>query len=239
METVLDLGGVSVDVIRKDIKNLHLSVHPPTGRVRIAAPERASSEAIRAFAVAHLAWIRRHQRKITMQEREPPREYVDRESHFVWGERVMLRIVELDAPPSVTRRHRMLTMQVRPGATMVDRQHIMEGWYRDEVRHAAAPILAKWEKHLGVATRQTFVQRMKTKWGSCNPLTGNIHLNTDLAKKPPDCLDYVVLHELAHLRERTHSAEFFALLDQGMPRWREVRRLLNDLPLSAAASSAA
>ena len=239
METVLDLGGVSVDVIRKDIKNLHLSVHPPTGRVRIAAPERASLDAIRAFAVAHLAWIRRHQRKITMQERVPPREYVDRESHFVWGERVMLQMIELDAAPSVARGHRTLTLRVRPGATVVERQRVLEGWYRAEVRHAAAPILAKWEKHLGVVARKTFVQRMKTKWGSCNPLTGNIHLNTDLAKKPPECLDYVVLHELAHLRARTHSAEFFALLDQGMPQWREVRRLLNDLPLSAATSSAA
>ena len=238
METVLDLGGVSVDIIRKDIKNLHLSVHPPTGRVRIAAPERASSETIRAFAVAHLVWIRRHQRKITMQEREPPREYVDRESHFVWGERVMLRMIELDAAPSVIQRHRTLTLQVKPGATMADRQRIMESWYRNEVRHAAAPVTAKWEDRLGVKTRQTFVQRMKTKWGSCNPLTGNIHLNTDLAKKPPECLEYVVLHELAHLRAPTHSTEFFALLDQGMPRWREVRRLLNNLPLSGAISAA-
>jgi predicted metal-dependent hydrolase len=238
METLLDLGGVSVDVIRKDIKNVHLSVHPPTGRVRIAAPERASLETIRAFAIAHLAWIRRHQRKITMQEREPPREYVNRESHFVWGERVMLQIVELNAAPSVTRRHPMLKLQVRPGAT-ADRQRVMERWYRDEVRRAAPPILAKWEKHLGVVARKTFVQRMKTKWGSCNPQTGNVHLNTDLAKKPPEGLDYVVLHELAHLRERTHSPEFYALLDHGMPRWRHVRRLLNDLPLSAATNSAA
>ena len=239
METLLDLGGVSVDVIRKDIKNLHLSVHPPTGRVRIAAPERASLETIRAFAIGHLAWIRRHQRKITMQEREPPREYVDRESHFVWGERVMLQMIELDATPAVTRKHRTLTLQVRPRATVADRQRVLAGWYRNEVRHAAEPIIAKWEKHLGVVARKTFVQRMKTKWGSGNPLTGNIHLNTDLAKKPPECLDYVVLHELAHLRERTHSAEFFALLDHGMPRWRDVRRMLNDLPLSAATSSAA
>jgi predicted metal-dependent hydrolase len=238
METVLDLGGVSVDVIRKDIKNLHLSVHPPTGRVRIAAPERASLDTIRAFAVTHLVWIRRHQRKITMQEREPLREYVDRESHFVWGERVMLQLIERGAAPAITRRHRTLTLQVRPGATSAERGRIMEGWYRDEVRRAAAPILAKWEKHLGVVARQTFVQRMKTKWGSCNPLTGNIHLNTDLAKKPPECLDYVVLHELAHLRARTHTVEFFALLDQGMPHWREVR-LLNDLPLRAETISAA
>jgi len=169
METVLDLGGVSVDVIRKDIKNLHLSVHPPTGRVRIAAPERASLETIRAFALTHLVWIRRHQRKITMQEREPPREYVDRESHFVWGERVMLRIMELDAAPAVTREHRTLTLQVRPGAIMAHRRRIMEAWYRDEVRYAAEPNLAKWERHLGVGAQKTFIRQMKTKWGSCNP----------------------------------------------------------------------
>ena len=143
-----------------------------------------------------------------MQEREPPREYIDRESHFVWGERVMLRMIEIDAAPCVMQRHRTLTLQVRPGATMADRQRIMEGWYRDEVRHAARPILAKWEDHFGVVAENTFVQRMKTKWGSCNPLSRNIHLNTDLAKKPPECLDYVVLHELAHLRARTHSESF-------------------------------
>jgi predicted metal-dependent hydrolase len=233
MEIVLDVGDVSIDVIRKDIKNLHLSVHPPTGRVRIAAPARTSLDAIRAFAIAHVGWIRRNQRKIKMQEREPPREYVDRESHFVWGERVMLHVVERDGPPSIVRRHRTLILQVRPGTTVGEKQRVMESWYRDEVRRAAAPVRAKWEEHLGVAVRQTFVQRMKTKWGSCNPLTSNVRLNTDLGKKPPECLDYVVLHELAHLRERTHSPEFFALLDHSMPQWREVRRMLNDLPLTS------
>ena len=237
METVLDLGGMSVDVIRKDIKNLHLSVHPPTGRVRIAAPARTSLETIRAFAIAHLGWIRRHQRKVAMQEREPPRDYIDRESHYVWGERVMLRVIEAEAAPMVALRHRTLTLQIRPGAPTEDRQQVMEAWYREELRRAAAPIVAKWEAHLGVAARQLLVQRMKTKWGSCNPDTGNIRLNTDLAKKPRECLDYVVLHELAHLRVPTHSPAFFALLDLGMPQWREVRRLLNLLPLRAEASA--
>jgi predicted metal-dependent hydrolase len=232
MVIVLDLGGVKVDVIRKDIKNLHLSVHPPTGRVRIAAPSRTSLDTIRAFAITRLVWIRRNQRKIKTQEREPPREYIDRESHFVWGERLMLKLVECDAPPTVVRRHRMLVLQVRPGATVMDKQRILDSWYRDEVRRAAEPLLTKWEKYLKVAARQTFVQRMKTKWGGCNPLTRNVRLNTDLAKKPPECLDYVVLHELAHLRERTHSPEFFALLDRSMPQWRHVRQTLNELPLS-------
>jgi predicted metal-dependent hydrolase len=239
MEIVLDLGDVSVDVIRKDIKNLHLSVHPPTGRVRIAAPTNASIETIRAFAVSRLAWIRRNQRKITMQEREAPREFIDRESHFVWGERHMLKLVECDATPAVARRHRTLILQVRPGATTAERQRVLDRWYRDEVRHATAPILAKWENRLHVSVRQVFVQRMKTKWGSCNPPTANIRLNTDLAKKPSECLDYVVLHELAHLRERTHSSEFFALLDQCMPQWRYVRQTLNELPLSAEPISVA
>lgn len=231
MVTVLDLGGLSVDVIRKDIKNLHLSVHPPTGRVRIAAPERASLDTIRAFAVAHLIWIRRNQRKITMQEREPPREYIDRESHFVWGRRVLLRLVERETAPTVSLCHATLTLCVRRDATLADKHRTVESWYREQVRRETGPLLMKWERHLGVVASKVFVQRMKTKWGSCNPGSGNLRLNTDLAKKPPECLDYVVLHELAHLRERTHSPIFFDLLDKAMPQWREVRRLLNSLPL--------
>lgn len=231
METVLDLGELSVDVIRKDIKNLHLSVHPPTGRVRIAAPERASLDTIRAFAVSHLVWIRRNQRKIMMQVREPPREYVDRESHFVWGKRVLLKVIEREAAPMVSLNHASLLLQVRRGATLSNKHQAVESWYREQVRHEAKLLLVKWERHLGVAASALFVQRMKTKWGSCNPWSSNLRLNTDLAKKPPECLDYVVLHELAHLRERTHSPAFFDLLDQAMPQWREVRRLLNSLPL--------
>lgn len=237
METILDLGSMSVDVIRKNIKNLHLSVHPPTGRVRIAAPEHVGIDVIRAFAISHLAWIKRNQRKIIMQEREPAREYVDRESHFVWGERVMLRVIEHDATPSITQQHRTLIMEVRPGMASADRQRMMDRWYRQEVRRAASPIISKWEQQLRVAARQVFVQRMKTKWGSCNPVKGNIRLNTELAKKPLECLDYVVLHELAHLREPTHSSSFFDILDLAMPQWQDIRRRLNALPLSSDQST--
>ncbi|TPK84168.1 M48 family metallopeptidase [Mesorhizobium sp. B2-4-13] len=232
METVLDLGELSVDVVRKDIKNMHLSVHPPTGRVRIAAPERASLDTIRAFAVAHLVWIRRNQRKINMQEREPPREYVDRESHFVWGERFLLNVIEREGAAAVLARHRTLVLQVRAGATVAERQRVVDGWYRDELRRAAGPLIAKWEKHLKVTARQLFVQRMKTRWGSCNPLTGNIRLNTELAKKPPECLEYIILHELTHLLQSTHTPAFYGILDEAMPHWREVRRRLNMLPLA-------
>ncbi|MGX5845507.1 M48 family metallopeptidase [Mesorhizobium sp. PL10] len=232
METVLDLGELTVDVVRKDIKNMHLSVHPPTGRVRIAAPDRASLDTIRAFAVAHLVWIRRNQRKINMQEREPPREYVDRESHFVWGERFLLNVVEREGAAAVSPRHRTLVLQVRAGATVAEKQRVVDGWYRDELRRAAGPLIAKWENHLKVAARQLFIQRMKTRWGSCNPLTGNIRLNTELAKKPPECLEYIILHELAHLLQSTHTPAFYGILDEAMPHWREVRRRLNMLPLA-------
>jgi predicted metal-dependent hydrolase len=231
MITELEIGGVSVDVIRKDIKNLHLSVYPPTGRVRIAAPSRISLEAIRAFAITRLAWIRRNQRKVIMQEREPPREYIDRESHYVWGERVMLKLVERDLPSVVSLKHRTLTMQVRTNTDVGSRERLLEGWYREELRNRALPSLEKWQSHLGVKASALFVQRMKTKWGSCNPHSGNIRLNTDLAKKPVECLDYVILHELAHLRVRLHTAEYFLLLDYALPQWREIRQTLNLLPL--------
>ena len=184
MVTELEIGGVSIDVVRKDIKNLHLSVYPPTGRVRIAAPSRTSLEAIRAFAITRLAWIRRHQRKVIMQEREPPREYIDRESHYVWGERVMLKLVERDLPPVIALKHRTLTMQVRPNTDVASREKMLEGWYRQELRERAMPSLEKWQAHLRVNVSDLFVQRMKTKWGSCSPANKSIRLNTELAKKP-------------------------------------------------------
>ena len=230
---VITLGDLTVEVVHKDIKNLHLSVHPPTGRVRIAAPLSLEIDAIRAFAVSRMAWIRKNQRKLLTQPREPVRDYIDRESHFVWGERVLLKVVHRDAPPSVELVHRTLVLTTRTSATRDDRHDIMEKWYREELRRVAEPTVTRWEDRLGVKAKGIFIQRMKTKWGSCHPESGNIRLNTDLAKKPPECLDYLVLHELTHLLERTHSEAFFSVLDHNLPHWREVRQLLNSLPIGA------
>jgi hypothetical protein len=232
MLQVLTLGELSVDVFRKDIKNLHLSVHPPTGRVRIAAPQSLGLDAIRAFAISRMSWIRKSQKRLQTQRREPPREYLDRESHYVWGERVLLRVTTHYAPPLVRLKHRTLVLKVRPRSSLAERQGLVEKWYRDLLRQEAEVAIERWSARLGVSPRRLFVQRMKTKWGSCNPKTGYVRFNTDLAKKPRECLDYVVLHELAHLIERTHSDGFFDILDRNMPQWREVRRLLNDLPVS-------
>lgn len=232
MSAQLQIGEVEVEVVHKAIKNLHLSVHPPTGRVRIAAPERMSLDSIRVFAISKLPWIRRQQDRLVRQEREPPREWIERESHFVWGRRCLLRIVEVDGAPSVELSHRRLILRVRPGTPAGRRQEIVDAWYREQVREALPTLLATWESRLGVSTRRVFVQRMKTKWGSCNAKRRTIRLNTDLAKKPPECLEYVVVHELAHLLEPTHGERFRAILDELMPTWEERRRLLNDLPLS-------
>ena len=177
-------------------------------------------------------WIKKHQRKQVQQERELPREYLDRESHFVWGDRVLLSVEEVDTAPRVTCRHKILLIQVRRGAGQAGKAEILEGWYREQLREAAGPLLKKWQSRLDVEANELFVQRMKTKWRSCNPVSRNIRLNTELAKKPPECLDYVVLHELAHLRERLHTTAFFDLLDHAMPHWKSVRQRLNNLPLS-------
>ena len=230
---VVNVGDLTVDVIWKDIRNLHLSVHPPTGRIRIAAPRTLDLDAVRAFAISRLGWIRKNQRKLVAQPREAMRDYIDRESHYVWGERVLLRLLHQDGPPSVRLTHRSLVVCAPSRMSRDDRHALVEAWYRESLRQAAAPVVARRERQLGVTAKRLFVQRMKTRWGSCHPDSGNIRLNTELAKKPPECLDYVVLHELAHLRERTHTDSFYQLLDSHLPQWRDIRQMLNSLPLSA------
>jgi predicted metal-dependent hydrolase len=231
MITELNVGGVSVDVVFKDIKNVHLSVHPPTGRVRIAAPRRMSVDTIRVFAISKLAWIRRQRQKLQEQERETPRDYVERESHYVWGKRYLLRVIEADMVPSVELTHRQLVLRVRPGTDGTIRQSQLEEWYRQQLRNAVPALIKHLERTMHVKVSRFFVQRMKTKWGSCNHRTGSIRLNTDLAKKPRECLEYIVVHEMAHLIEPTHNERFLALMDRLVPNWQLVRQELNRLPI--------
>lgn len=227
----IDLGEMQVEVVRKDIKNLHLSVLPPHGRVRIAAPRHMKLETIRIFAISRLVWIRSEQRKMRAQEREAPREYLDRESHYVWGRRYLLKRVEKVAAPAIELKHSKLVMQVRPGTDEARCQEILDGWYREQIRAAAPALIAKWEPVMGVKVGRVFVQRMKTRWGSCNPASRAIRLNTDLAKKPPECLEYIMAHEMAHLLEPTHNARFKSLMDMFMPQWQQLRDELNRLPV--------
>jgi predicted metal-dependent hydrolase len=225
------LGDIVVDVVQKDIKNLHLSVHPPAGKVRISAPMRMDLNTIRVFAITKLAWIKSQQKKLREQERETPREYLDRESHYVWGKRYLLKLVEKDAAPTVELKHNKMILQLRPAASHEKRQEVLDAWYREQLKEVAPSLIAKWEKAVGVKVGKFFVQKMKTKWGSCSPASKNIRINTDLAKKPLQCLEYIVAHELTHLLERHHNDHFIALMDAHMPQWRQYREMLNSLPL--------
>jgi predicted metal-dependent hydrolase len=227
----IDVGGIPIDVVFKDIKNIHLGVHPPTGRVRISAPARMNIDTIRVYAISKIDWIKKQQKKFQEQERETRREYLDRESHYVWGRRLLLKVIEEDRTPSVKLKHNQMILSVRPGATMGKREAVVRAWYRDLIREAVAPLIAKWELVLGVKANKVIVQRMKTKWGSCNPRAQNIHLNTELAKKPRECLEYVLVHEMVHLLEPSHNATFVSLMDKFMPQWRQVRDELNRAPL--------
>ena len=226
------LGDIAVDVVFKDIKNIHLSVYPPDGKVRIAAPSRMDFDTLRVFAVSKLAWIKQQQRRLREQARETPREFLDRESHSLWGTRYLLKVIEEDASPSVLLTPRSLVLRVRPGTSEEQRQAIIAAWYRRQLREAATGLIARWEALLGVRAGRVFVQRMKTRWGSCNPDSRAIRLNTELAKKPQQCLEYIVAHELTHLLERHHDARFTALLDAHLPQWPQYRDLLNSLPLA-------
>lgn len=231
MVSKIQLGEIAVDVIKKDIKNVHLSVYPPTGKVRISAPLRMDLDTIRVFAISKLGWIKQQRKKVTGQEREPPREYLDRESHYVWGKRYLLKVIEKAAASEVELKHRHILLRTRPTAGEEKKQAVLDEWYRAQLKEAAPPLIAKWEPVLRVSVNRFFVQRMKTKWGSCNPRSAHIRLNTDLAKKPRDCLEYIVVHEMAHLLEPTHNSRFIALMDHLIPHWRFHRELLNRLPV--------
>lgn len=232
MVTQLDLGGIAVDVVLKNIKNVHLSVYPPTGRVRISAPSRMSLDNIRAFAISKLAWIKKHQRKLKAQDRESPREYIDRESHYVWGRRYLLTVVTHDEPPALELKHRKMVLKVRPGTGAAARQSIMSDWYRGQLKLAVQPLIAKWSPLMGVEVSGCSVRKMKTKWGSCNATSKTLLFNTDLAEKPPACLEYVVVHEMLHLLLRRHDDQFYGQMDRYMPGWRHLRQTLNASPLS-------
>jgi hypothetical protein len=231
MVSHIKLGDIALDVVLKDIKNVHLSVYPPTGRVRISAPQRMSIDTIRVFAISKLDWIKQQQTKLREQERETPRDYVDRESHYVWGKRYLLTMCESDEPPSIELQHSRLLLRVRPRTDADKRQALVEKWYRAQLKQAVPPLLTRWQPRLGVRVERFFVQRMKTRWGSCNHTTGTIRLNTELAKKPAECLEYIVVHELVHLLEPTHNARFVALIDRCMPTWQFHRQVLNRLPV--------
>lgn len=229
----IEVSNIKIDVIRKDIKNMHLAVYPPNGRIRIAAPLRINDEAIRLFAISKIAWIKRQQRKFQEQDRETNREYSTRESHYFLGKRFLLNVVEQNAAPKVILRNKTyIDLFLRPGASVEKREEIMNEWYRAELKKLIPSIIKKYEKQLGVECNDWGVKQMKTKWGTCNIEKKRIWVNLELAKKPIICLEYIILHELIHLIERHHNNNFLAYMEKYMPQWKYHKDELNRLPVS-------
>ena len=228
----ITVSGIRVEVLRKDIKNLHLGVYPPHGRVRIAAPLVVSNEAVRLAVVDKLGWIKRQKAKFAEQARQSQREMVNGESHYFLGQRYRLRVHEQDAPARVAVRGiASLDLFVRPGTSAEQREAILLRWHREHLKVLIPPLLEKWQPVLGVQVVDWGIKKMKTKWGSCNPISGRVWFNLELAKKPVQCLEYIVVHELVHLLERHHDERFSALMDTHVPQWRQVRETLNRSPL--------
>lgn len=233
MSETIRLGEIAIAVTRKGIKNVHLSVHPPNGRVTLVAPTGTRLEVARAYAVSRLGWIRDQQARLRAQARETPRRFVTRESHYLWGKRYLLSVIEREQKPSVTMDHQRITLTVRPGSDRAKREAVMHEWHKGLLHEVVPGLIRKWESRLEVKVAAYFLQRMKTRWGGCNHGSGTIRLNTELVKKPKDLLEYVVVHEMAHLIAPTHSERFVALLNEHYPSWREARAELNELPLAA------
>ena len=225
----LQLGDIIIDVEQKDIKNIHLSVYPPAGKVRIAAPLRMDIDTIRVYALSKLSWIRKQQTKLRGQDREAPREFLNRESHYYNGKRFLLEVVEFEAPPKIELKHSTLVLYASPGTTIEKRQRIIDEWYRAQLKIVLPELIEKWETKLNVNVAAYGIKKMKTKWGSCNREAKRIWLNLELAKKPQECLEYVVVHEMVHLLERKHNNVFLAYMNEYLPKWRSHKDELNRL----------
>jgi len=229
----IKISDIIIDVVRKDIKNIHLGVYPPGGRVRIAAPLRIDDETVRLFAISKLSWIKKQQRKFKEQDRESERDYIARESHYFLGQRYLLNVIEHNAAPKVVLSNKSkIDLYIRPNTAPEKRESIMNEWYRAELKKLIPPIIEKYEKQTGVKINDWGVRQMKTKWGSCNIEDKRIWINLELAKKPIICLEYIILHELIHLIERHHNNKFLAYMTKYMPQWKFHKEELNRLPVS-------
>ncbi|HEX8775257.1 MAG TPA: SprT family zinc-dependent metalloprotease [Pyrinomonadaceae bacterium] len=228
----ITVSNITIDVVRKDIKNLHLAVYPPTGRVRIATPLNVNDEAVRLFAISKLGWIKKHRRSFSNQRRETKREYVSGESYYFEGNRYLLNVICHNAAPKVEIRNKTyIDLYIRPNSSTEQRERVMTEWYRRELKDKIPTLIEKWQGIIGVQVDDWKVKRMKTRWGTCKVELKQIRLNLELAKKPSSSLEYIIVHELVHLLERRHNARFVALMDKFMPQWRFHQAELNQLIL--------
>lgn len=230
---MFDVGGIPVEVVRKEIKHLHVGVYPPHGRVRVAAPVRLGDDAVRLAVISRLGWIRRKRSEYEEQDRQSQREMVTGESHYFQGQRYLLDVIEEGGRPTVRLAgHRRMELRVRPGSDRQAREAVLQRWYRRRLREQIPPLLVKWERRVGVSVAEVRIKRMKTLWGSCNAASRRIWLNLELVKKPPTCLEFILVHEMVHFLERHHNDRFRELMDALMPSWGHYRDMLNRAPLA-------
>ena len=229
----ITVSGIRIEIARKDIKNLHLGVYPPNGRVRVAAPLRISDDAVRLAVIGKLAWVKRQRAHFEAQPRQSEREMVSGESHYFLGHRYRLRVMQHECPATVVVRGKsIIEMRVRPEMEPLERERTLHRWYRKHLRQIIEPLIAKWQAALGVQVAECRIKKMKTKWGTCNADARRIWLNLELVKKPVQCTEYVLVHELVHLLERHHTDRFVAIMDRNLPPWRALREELNAAPLA-------
>lgn len=225
------IANLEIDVIRKNIKNMHLAVYPPTGRIRLSAPQRTDAEVVRLFAISKLGWIKKHIKNLKEQPRETKRQYVTGESHYFLGNRFLLKVIEHNGNSKIDLSGtKQIQLKVKSEASSEERGLIIKEWYRKELKKIVPKLIEKWEKIIGVSVANWGIKQMRTKWGACNIEEKRIWLNLELAKKPINCIEYIVVHEMVHLLERHHNDNFVAYLDKFMPKWKLHRDELNQLP---------
>lgn len=233
-EEKIGIANIQIDVVRKNIKNMHLAVYPPTGRVRLSAPQKTDYEVLRLFAISKLGWVKKHIKNFNEQPRETKRDYISGESHYIQGKRALLNVIieqtgknriEFDGVKQVN-------FYVKNNTTHEQKAKLMKEWYRNELKKQIPSLIEKWEKIIGVKSSSWGVKQMTTKWGSCNIEAKRIWLNLELAKKPTICLEYIIAHELVHLLERNHNDKFVSHMNTFMPKWRLYRDELNSLPVA-------
>jgi len=229
----IEVGEITAEVVRKDIKNIHIGVYPPNGRVRVAVPNRVDDEQVRLIIIKRMAWIKREQQAFMAQERQTERQYISGESHYFEGQRYLLQVEYSDAKPTVhIRNKKFIVLTVRPGSNVAQRERVLMAWYREQLKKRALPLIMRWQAIIGVSINDWQIKRMKTKWGTCNIQAKRIWLNLELAKKPVNCIEYVIVHELVHLLERNHTARFKQLMTKFLANWEITRNELNSGPLA-------
>lgn len=234
MHLKLQLGNLTIDVVRKDIKNIHLSVIPPDGSIKVSAPNHIQLSSIRAFLLTKLVWIKQQRQKIKTQARETPREFLERESHYLWGERLLLKLKYAEGKPSFEKKQKTLWLYSNGSLTIEQKKKLLDKWYRSQLYPELLRMAIHWENILGVELNQIYLQRMKTRWGSSNPIGKNIRINLELAKKPRECLEYIVVHELMHFKIPSHNDEYKLLMNQYFANWQQIRAKLSELPVGYA-----